>query len=255
MEEETKVTKKNNNPLLIIGLAAVLIICGIALIVTGNNKSFLSKDKENDTPAPVDPEPTPEPDPIDDGQRGIVPHALSDETALQLLVEKKESDFADATWSLGVVKVIGHDEKDEKFLVEYEEYAEDSTISTKQTIISVVNGEQSVELPGWVEGERDITVYNFIMYDEESTDPEPTVPVEQDPTVPVEQDPTVPVEQDPTVPVEQDPTAPVEQDSTAPVEPEPTTPVEPEPTTPTDPTVVTPEQLPENTDGNTEVNQ
>ena len=60
-----------------------------------------------------------------------------------------------------------------EYTTEYEEYAEDSTISTKQTIISVLNGEKSVELPGWVEGERDITVYNFIMYDEESTDPEP----------------------------------------------------------------------------------
>ena len=206
MEEENKVVKKNNNPILIIGLALVLIICGVALIVTGNNKSFLAKDKEE--PAPVEPEPTPEPqpEPIDDGQRGMVPHALSDEAALQLMVEKKEADFSDATWSIGVVKVIGHDETDEKFLVEYEEYAEDSTISTKQTIISVVNGEQTVELPGWVEGERDLTVYNFSMYeDEENAVVDPTVPDE--PTEPGEvvdgQNPTDVVE--PTEPVVQEP--------------------------------------------------
>lgn len=206
MEEENKVVKKNNNPILIIGLALVLIICGVALIVTGNNKSFLAKDKEE--PAPVEPEPTPEPqpEPIDDGQRGMVPHALSDEAALQLMVEKKEADFSDATWSIGVVKVIGHDETDEKFLVEYEEYAEDSTISTKQTIISVVNGEQTVELPGWVEGERDLTVYNFSMYeDEENAVVDPTVPDE--PTEPGEvvdgQNPSDVVE--PTEPVVQEP--------------------------------------------------
>ena len=44
--------------------------------------------------------------------------------------------------------------------------------------MSILNGEKSVELPGWIEGERDLTVYNFIYYsespsvDEETEEPE-----------------------------------------------------------------------------------
>ena len=62
--------------------------------------------------------------------------------------------------------MIAHDEEGAKILVSYEEVHEDGSTILKQTIVSILNGEKSVELPGWIEGERDLTVYNFIPYEE-----------------------------------------------------------------------------------------
>ena len=45
--EEEKVVKKNNKPLLVIALAFILIIAGIALEVSGNNILFGSKKGNN----------------------------------------------------------------------------------------------------------------------------------------------------------------------------------------------------------------
>ena len=207
MEEQK--TKKNKTPMIVMAIAVVLILAGVVLLVTGNNKSFLGSDDKKENKNTEEQEKPVEPtEPEDDPNRGLVPVVLSEEEVIQLILNKKQSEFSDETWSLGAVTIIGHDEKNEKFLVSYEEIGEDGTVVVKQTIVSVLNEEKNVELPGWIEGERDLTVYNFIIGEVvEPTEPvNPDQPV--DPVQPV--DPTVPV--DPTMPVE--PTAPV-----APVEP------------------------------------
>ena len=49
--EEGKEVKKNNTPMLVIAFAVVLILAGVVLIATGNNKSFIAKEKN---PVPQD---------------------------------------------------------------------------------------------------------------------------------------------------------------------------------------------------------
>lgn len=220
MEENAKKSKKS---LLVIVFAIVLIGVGAALIVTGNNKSFLKEDKkESNENKNENKEETPQ----DDPQRGIVPVTLTKEDVINLIFQKKNEELSEETWSVGNVEIIAHDENYEKYLVSYEEINEDGTVRILQTIVTVIADEKYVELPGWEEGQRDLTVYNFI-YETIETPIEPV-----DPNQPVEPvDPNQPVEPvDPNQPVEPvDPNQPVEPvDPNQPAEPvDPSQPVEP----------------------------
>ena len=196
--EEEKVVKKNNKPLLVIALAFILIIAGIALEVSGNNILFGSK-KGNNANNANNEENTEIPDPNggnggeEDPKRGTIVTTITEEEVRQLIDAKKASEFGEETWSVGVVTILAHDEKYEKYLVSYEEIQEDATIVIKQTIVNVINDDMTIELPGWEDGSRDLTVYGFIYGEDEPVEiDEPTEPVA--PTEPTE--PTEPVEQD-----------------------------------------------------------
>ena len=174
MEEKQK---KGKTSLYVIILAILLIGVGAGLIVTGNNKSFLkekktennesneNKDKENDKEQPTE-----------DPQRGVVPAILTEEQVINLIVQNKNKDMPNETWSVGRVEIIAHDENNEKFLVIYEELNEDGTVRNLFTIVTVLGEDYFVELPGWEENERDLTIYNFIYYETESD--EEITPVE-----------------------------------------------------------------------------
>ena len=185
--EEEKAVKKNNKPMLVMAVAVLFILAGVALIVTGNNKSFLAKEEAKPK---EDNNNSENQEIVEEPPRVIIPEGLTNDEVANLISEKKQAEFSEETWTLGSVSIIGHDEKNEKYLVTYEEIQEDGSVVAKLTIVSVLNDVKSVELPGWIEGERDLTVYNFI-YENGSTEPvEPVEPVE--PTEPVV--PTEPVE-------------------------------------------------------------
>ena len=163
MEEKNNV-KKNNTPIFIMIFAALLIIAGVALILTGNNKSFW-KNKKTDNANKEQQESKGNEEDIPD--RGLTPTVITEKEILQLLIDKKQSEFPEENWGVDYVNIIAHDEEYEKILVSYGEFQEDSSVVVKQTIVSILNGEKDVELPGWIEGERDLTVYNFIMNESE----------------------------------------------------------------------------------------
>ena len=206
MEEDKKV-KKNNKPMILIAAAALLIIAGVALIVTGNNKSFLAKEEPKQEEKDDD---TKDDDVIDDQNRGVVPISITVEEITELINNKKLAEYSEETWQVGAINIVAHDENNEKYLVTYEEIQEDGTIVYKQTIVSVLNDEKSVELPGWVEGERDLTVYNFI-YETINNDQPIEEPIEEPVEEPVEQPIEEPVEQPVEEPVDQPVEEPVEQ--------------------------------------------
>ena len=106
--EENNEAKKSNKSLLVIAFSVLLIDIGVVLIVTGNNKNLFGKKEDK----PKEEEPV-----ENDPKRGTLPVALTDEEALALLVQKKQTDFSDQTWSIQNAKVIAHDEKYEKYLV------------------------------------------------------------------------------------------------------------------------------------------
>ena len=215
--EEGKEVKKNNKPIILIALAVLFILAGGVLLATGNNKSFLAKDdpqpqedkKEDNTEIDVN---------IDDQNRNIIPISLTEEEVRELINTKKEAEYSEEAWTVDSISIVAHDEKYEKFLVTYGEVQEDETVITKQTIVSVLNNEKNIELPGWIEGERDLTVYNFV-YDTTTDEP---VEVEE-PTEPTEVE--EPIEQ-PTEPVEVE--EPAEQPTETVEVTEPTEPTEPE---------------------------
>lgn len=155
--------KKSKTSIYIIVIAILLIVAGVVLIMTGNNKSFIEK---KDTKKPAEEEKKEEePKDEDIPDRILDPYYIDEEIVLDLIVEKKNNEFPGENWSVQNVNLIGHDEEGEKILVSYDEVHEDSSTVLKQTIVSILNGEKSVELPGWIEGERDLTVYNFIPYE------------------------------------------------------------------------------------------
>lgn len=156
--------KKSNKSLLVIVIAILLIGVGVVLILTGNNKSFLVDDKSNsntnENKENQDGQNNQEP--IDESQRNIIPQSISQEEIVSIILQKKNEDFSEETWYIGAVYTVAHDENNEKYLVKYEEVEEDGTIRNLLTIVTVLGNEKYVEMPGWEEGERDLTVYNFI---------------------------------------------------------------------------------------------
>ena len=148
--------KKSNTSIIIILLAVVMIATGIILIVTGNNKSFWNEKKDKKTNENKNDEEKIPP-------KGLVPNNVTEEEIAQLLIETKEAEFPNETWTVDYVKIVGHDEENERLLVSYCEVHEDFSMTVKQTIVSILNGDKRAELPGWLEGERDLTVYNFIV--------------------------------------------------------------------------------------------
>jgi len=164
MEEQKKV-KKSSAPIYVMIFAVLLIVAGVVLIVTDNNKSFWEKKepkKENEQEKQEEEnEETP--------NRGLIPPVVTEEEVLQLINNTKLVEYPEENYGVDFVTLIAHDEENEKILVSYGEFQADASVVVKQTIVSILNGEKSVELPGWIEGERDLTVYNFIMYDEDET--------------------------------------------------------------------------------------
>lgn len=222
--EEEKVAKKSKIPMILMVAAVVLILAGVGLIMTGNNKSFIGKDEPNE-PKESDEQITEQlPDNTEnEPPRVVVPITITNEEVLQLINERKQLDFPEETWQAQSVVIVGHDSENEKYLVSYDEIDELGNITKKQTIVTVFTDSKYVELPGWNEGERDLTVYNFIMDSEMNTnDSNVTTPVEPSPTEST--NPTEPTEStdltgqnDQTVPddiMEEDPygvTEPIEE--------------------------------------------
>ena len=174
MEEQKKV-KKSSAPIYVMIFAVLLIVAGVVLIVTGNNKSFWEKKepkKENEQEKQEEKkEETP--------NRGLIPPVVTEEEVLQLINNTKLVEYPEENYGVDFVTLIAHDEENEKILVSYGEFQADASVVVKQTIVSILNGEKSVELPGWIEGERDLTVYNFIMYDEDEDEVgEPNIDLE-----------------------------------------------------------------------------
>lgn len=166
--EEKGTVKKSNAPMLIMLAAVLLIVAGVVLIVTGNNKSFWEKEEPKEGNKEENKQ-NPNHNINEIPSKKIKPGIVTEEELVQLITETKKRDFPGETWEVGEVKLLAHDEEDEKVLISYTEVHEDLTIVTKQTIVTILNEEKMVELPGWAEGERDLTVYNFIDYTHEDS--------------------------------------------------------------------------------------
>lgn len=180
--EEEKAPKKKNKSVLILIAAIIFIAAGAVLILTGNNKNLLGDDKEKETP-------NTEEDQKDDDTKRSAGKELSNEQALTILVEKYNESFSAETWSIqSVISVVSGDNN--AYLVTYEEVTAEGTTATKQTIITINDGLSTAELPGWLEGERDVSSYNFGNQTAEPTETpsEPEQPVEEptEPEQPVE---------------------------------------------------------------------
>ena len=162
--EEKKVTKKSNTPMIVIGLAILLIAVGVVLILTGNNKSFLAKDKEENIPQ-------------DEEKKNITPVELRLDTAIELIENEKTN--AGEEWVLGNVEIVARGD-DNNFLVKYDkEY--DTNTETVQTIIRYDGENWVARYPGWPEGSEDLTSFNFVYNNEEPVE-EPTPTEEPVPT-------------------------------------------------------------------------
>ncbi len=200
-ETKEKEPKKNNKATLIIFAAIVFIVAGAVLILTGNNIKLLNgNDKDG----------TEEKDkPTDDPKRGTN-QELTVEEAKKILDDKKASDFPDSEWTIDeVVSVLRGDNN--TYLVTYKTTTDGNT-DELQTIIFIENGVSNVELPGWHEGERDLTSYNF---GNAATPDEPGEPPVEEPTEPPVEEPAEPPVEGPTEPAEPSVNEPVE----SPVEP------------------------------------
>lgn len=176
MEEEKVVKKGNNKSLLIIAVAIILIVIGVVLIVTGNNKSFIANDKKEDKQ---------EQENTDNPTRHIV-KGLTNEEAERIIIEKKDTEYAEELWTIGSAVVVAYNDNNE-YLVKYSEIDSEFFARELMTIIQVIDGKSEVEqLPGWVEGEKDLTSYNFVFY-EDNTNEEPVVeePVVEEPQLDV----------------------------------------------------------------------
>lgn len=177
--EEVKETpkKKNNNAMYLLVAAVLFILVGVGLIATGNNKSFLSDDKEEKE------------NNEDDVNKVNKPVELTEEDVEKILKDQKENEFSTETWSIGVTNIVAKGDNN-SYLVLYEEVSEDGTVTVKQTVIAVENGEGKAELPGWLEGEKDLSSYNFVNVNSPVEPENPTEPTEpENPT-----EPTNPVE-------------------------------------------------------------
>lgn len=165
--------KDGNKSRLVLLLAVLLIAAGVVLIVTGNNKSFIAKDKpkeENKQEEPKEDEP-------EDVNRGNVA-TLTEESAKEILNQKKESDLKDETWTIGEVTILAEG-NNKSYLISYEKVNEDGSIDVLQTIISIENGVGIVELPGWFEGERELDSYEFVYNNDETEDGPGDEPIEE----------------------------------------------------------------------------
>lgn len=179
-EELKETPKKKNNSMYLFVAALLFILVGVGLIATGNNKSFLSDEKKESEKDE------------DDVNKGNKPVELTEEDIEKILKDQKEKDFSTETWSVGVTNIVAKGDNN-SYLVLFEEISDDGIVTVKQTVITMENGEAKAELPGWLEGEKDLTSYNFVNLDEPTDTPEPTNPTEpSDPTD--TQEPTNPTE-------------------------------------------------------------
>lgn len=172
MENEEKVKKSSNKSMLVLFLAVVLIIAGIALMVTGNNKSLLGDKKESDNDKTEDK--------ADEPDKGLINRELSDEEAQSMISEYKNVYLPEEDWTVGLTVVEGEG-KDNSFLVTFQKIDKDGVFVEELETIIHIDPEKGplVDLPGWKKGEKDLTEYEFKMYE---NDPTKGQPVEEEPT-------------------------------------------------------------------------
>jgi hypothetical protein len=153
--EEEKTAKKINIPVIVMIAAVVLIAAGAIMMVTGNNKNLLGNDKKEEPPKQEEPK---QEEPKEEPKRNI-PRELTIEEAKNILDEECNNNHSGEGWYVNsVLSVLTGDNA---YLVTYEEVAPDGVVTTKQTIILINDGTTSVELPGWLENERDVSEYHF----------------------------------------------------------------------------------------------
>lgn len=197
--ENKEIVKKNNTPVMVIAFALVLILAGIGLIVTGNNKSLLGdKKKETDKPS------------SESESKSNTPVELNDDKAYDLLEQERKDKYAEEAWKLGRVILLARGDNNTFLILFDKEY--DTNTETLQTIIKYENGAWVIDLNGWPEGSRPLDDYNFKYYNETPVE-EPTEepPVEEPKDEPIEE-PTVEEPKEPTEePKADEPITPDEQ--------------------------------------------
>lgn len=218
MEEEKKEKKPllGNKSIIIIAIAVLLIGAGAVLILTGNSKNLISTDKDKTENKTQDETSKPEDEP-----KRAIQKDLTDDAAFDILEKEKEEKLSDEVWSIGAVEVLAH--SNNNYLVQYEQVETEGFSKQLLTIITIEDGNGIVkQLPGWVEGEVDITSYNFEYYETSTEQTNPvTEPDGSTMELPEE------VDNEPEEPVE-NPGEQVEQPTE--VEPTETEPTEAEPT-------------------------
>ena len=194
VKEEPVQNKKNNTPMLIVVVALLLIGAGVALVMTGNNKALFGNETKKEEAKQNTDVPTSQKNPNE---------ILTEEEALRILEADRAANHAEEGWVIGSIKILGKSSKQNANLVQYEEVTGD-IIVVKQTVFSYSEEGWTADLPGWLEGERDLTDYDFIIgVIEEPGKDEPVIelPTEEVPTeeVPTEE---VPTQEEPQTPIE-----------------------------------------------------
>lgn len=167
--------KLNGISLMLIVFAIFLIGGGIALVITGNNKSLISKEqvnREKYSDVVVEEPKTEEPEIV---IRNHTPQELTAAKAIELIENEKK--LHGDTWTISVVNIKGVN-KDNSYLVDIDVVLEDGSVDVLQTIISEVEDNMKVEYPLWHEDERDLSLYGFNLIEEKKTDVETPVEVE-----------------------------------------------------------------------------
>ena len=167
--------KLNGTSLMLIVFAIFLIGGGIALVITGNNKSLISKEqvnREKYSDVVVEEPKTEEPEIV---IRNHTPQELTAAKAIELIENEKK--LHGDTWTISVANIKGVN-KDNSYLVDIDVVLEDGSVDVLQTIISEVEDNMKVEYPLWHEDERDLSLYGFNSIEEKKTDVETPVEVE-----------------------------------------------------------------------------
>ena len=167
--------KLNGTSLMLIVFAIFLIGGGIALVITGNNKSLISKEqvnREKYSDVVVEEPKTEEPEIV---IRNHTPQELTAAKAIELIENEKK--LHGDTWTISVANIKGVN-KDNSYLVDIDVVLEDGSVDVLQTIISEVEDNMKVEYPLWHEDERDLSLYGFNPIEEKKTDVETPVEVE-----------------------------------------------------------------------------
>ena len=150
--------KINSTSLMLIVFALCLIGGGIALSLSGNNKSLINKgqsNKENYSNIVKDEPKTEDPQIV---IRNHVSEELTVAKAIELIENEKK--LHGDTWTISVANIKGVN-KDNSYLVDIDVVLEDGSVDALQTIISELEDGMKVEYPLWHEGEVDLTLYAF----------------------------------------------------------------------------------------------
>lgn len=144
--------KLSKKTIIIIGVALLLIITGLVLILTGNNKSIGGKGKKT-------------PDNVDDPTKPVI-KVFTKADVMSLIYQFKAMDTSDGDWYVGDTALLAHNSDNTKYLARYKKVLSDGTTKEYETIVSYGDDGYTIDLPGWDIDSKPLEEFAFIYYKE-----------------------------------------------------------------------------------------